>query len=762
MAQVWNPLIGQYVEVDDNTAPGAVTNTANIKNTPYLSDPNLTDAEKQKMFSEQFRQQLTNSWNSGSGGWNDETFVNAAGHAAGGQTPQEIAAQQAAIPGSTYYNNFANQIQTQGLNSVNNNLGGYQAALNQQTQLDAATRNALLQNQGTAFNNATAGNAAAYQGMNAARGQIDSNSNAILGNYYGQLGQANALGQGSLDYLNGLNGQMQQLQAGGYGADVTSDPTYVGMQLGSYNNFGNWASGANNVSSDAGLVGQQQGVANSFGGWAAGDNDISSDAGLVGQQQGVFGAYGDWASGMNDVNSDAALVGQQQNVLDSYGDWSSGNYDLASEAAGATADAEALAAQKEAMGKFRERSDPKLTDAERFLYEQNRRMQEQTMRGNRDANMRELQRQGMSGSTMQLSNLNAASSEAANMRQLGDLGANAAAIQRADRNLGNYANLSSTVADQSFGRDFATRSAADKMAVQNNQQRFSGLQGEGQMATTMRNADDNLRMNNQGMRFAGLQGQGTQANTMRSQDDAIRSQNQGMRMTGLQGQGTMVSNMRQSDDAMRNANSNRMLSAAGMQGDMATSMRSADDALRTFNKSQSMTQQRFQDSFRADQQAQAWGRGVDTSNAGFRQSENLARNATTGWQAGNDTLNGQWGRYADQTNTGVTMNRDYMTGANAITNSGMEATRDNRNSQAQDAQFALGTEGIRQGVMNNANGVRLGGINSDMEDRRTAAALTQAEKDQAAQREADKKKGLLGTPILSPNGILGIKGVPGL
>lgn len=755
--QVQNPYTGQWVDVEDLQG---LQNTENIKQTPYLVDPNYTDAEKQQILSQLFRQNieanLATSGDAPIGDIANTSLVNAGG----GLTQAQKDAQQAAIPGSFYYNNFANQIQNQGNASINANVSPYQASLNQGTAQDANTRNQLLQNQANAFNAVTGSNAGMYQGMDAARQGIDSNSNQILGDYWGQLGQANALDASAVGGLQSLNGQMRQLQAGGYGADVTSDPTYVGMQLGAYNNFGNWASGAKNVSSDAGLVGQQQGVANSFGGWASGANDVSSDAGLVGQQQGVFGAYGDWASGANDVSSDAALVGQQQNVLSDYGDWAGGNYDLTSDAALAQADPEALAAQKEALAQFKERSDPKLTDAERFLYLQNRMQQEQTMRGVRDANMRELQLQGMSGSTMALSNLNASSQEAANMRQLGDLGANAAAIQRADRNLGNYANLGSTIADQSFGRDFATRSAADRMAALNNQQRFAGLQGEGNMATTMRNADDQLRMNNQNMRFAGLQGQGLEANTMRSQDDSMRQFNSGQRLTGLQGQGSMVNNMRASDDAMRNSNANRMLQGAGMQGDMATSMRTADDALRTFNKSQSMIQQRFQDQYAADQQNAAWGRGTDVANAQLTQGAHLANNATSGWAAGNQTLNNQWGRYADQTNTGVAMNRDYMTGANAMTNSGMDAVNSNRASVAQDAQFALGSEGLRQGVMNNANAIRLQGINSDQEDKRSAAALTQAEKDQAIQREEDKKKGLLGTPILSQNGIFGLQGVP--
>ena len=685
------------------------------------------------------------------GGWSQTPLVNTSGVQVAGNpqpnypqsyiTPTPLTQPQQTLKD---YQDWADLFQSQGNESLTQNVTPYQTALNQGYQQDAATRNAILGNYGGALNAATAANAGMYQGMDAARQGIDSNSNQILGDYWGQLGQANGMDAANVGQLNALNGQMRQLQAGGYGADVTSDPAYVGMQLGAYNNFGNWASGANNISSDAGLVGQQQGVANQFGGWASGANDISSDAGLVAQQQGVFGAYGDWASGANDVYSDAALVGQQQNVLSGYGDWASGANDLTSEAALAQADAESLSAQKDALGQFKERSDPRLTDAERFLYLQNRLQQEQTMRGVRDANMRELQRQGMSGSTMALSNLNSSSQEAANMRQLGDLGANAAAIKRADANLGNYANLSSTIADQSFNRDFATRSSADRMAVQNNQQRFAGLQGEGQMSTVMRNADDNLRVNNQQARFQGLQGQGVQANTMRSQDDAIRGQNQSMRFSGLQGQGSMVNNMRSADDSMRQFNSGQMLQGAVAQGGMASDMRNADDALRTFNKAQSLQQQRFQDSFAADQQNQAWNRGVDVSNAGFKQSTNLANNATTGWQAGNATLNGQWDRYGQQVNTGVGMNRDYVSGQGQAGALGMDAINGNRASVAQDAQFALGRTGQQLGINNAANALKGQAITEAGESSRAASASRDADRREKQRQEFElNNRGLL-------------------
>jgi hypothetical protein len=382
----------------------------------------------------------------------------------------------------------------------------------------------------------------------------------------------------------------------------------------------------------------------------------------------------------------------------------------------------------------------------------------------------------MGGSTMALSNLNASSAEASNTRALQDLGANAKAVDRAEKALVNYGNMASTVADQSFERDFSTRSAADKMAVQNNAQRMAGIQGQGQMSTNMRNADDNMRMFNSEQQMQGLQGAGMMANTMRGQDDAMRNSNADRRMTGLQGQGTMVNSMRQSDDAMRNANANRRMGGLEGQGNMlnsmrqsddsmrqhnsnlqirgaegqatvANQMRTADDAMRTFNKEQSMIQSRHIDNYAAEQQKQAWDRGTDMSDAQFRQSENMATRADQFSGRQMTATENAWNRTARTTETGVQMNRDYMDGYDRLTGRSNEAARDNASEIGRGAEFELERGRLATEAEREARGHRATATTERHEEQRAEAARVAAKEQQEDQQRHENsfdQQGILG------------------
>lgn len=229
-------------------------------------------------------------------------------------------------------------------------------------------------------------------------------------------------------------------------------------------------------------------------------NGIDSQA--VGNLSSLYNSMGQLqASGyVGDVTSDAGLVGAQRDVMNGFGAYANGAGDIQSQAALATADAEALAAQKDVLGKLKERSDPRLTDAERALFMEARLQREQSDRANRDANMTELARRGMSGSTMALSNLNASSAEAGQNRALADTKAAGQAVQRAEAALRDYGGMSNVIAGQSFDRSFRTGAAADSVAAGNRDARMQGLQGQGTMATNMRSADDAIRTFNQGQR----------------------------------------------------------------------------------------------------------------------------------------------------------------------------------------------------------------------------------------------------------------------
>lgn len=564
--------------------------------------------------------------------WNN--YTGGIGQRQGILDQQSGALGQFAQADAGIYNQFGQT--NAGLDSAGNNIVGWAAGqYGQANTLDA-------QNVGQLGGSLSQANYLDQQNigqLGSSLGQansLDSQNVAELGS---SLGQSTALGQQSYNGLVGLSGQMQQLQAGGYGADVTSDP-----------------------------------------------NDVA----------------------------------RQQSAYDTLGGFANGDYAYTSQAANAYADPEALAAQKEVMGKLKGEMDPRLTDAERYLYMQARLQEEQSQRGNRDANMRELERSGMSGSTMQLSNLNASSQQTATSRAVADLGANAKAIDRAEAATRDYGNMANTVSGQSFQQAYARGQATDTASQFNTATRL---------------------------------------------------------------QGTVA------------------------QGNLATQMRTADDSLSEFNKAQSLQQQRFQDSYAADQQAQAWGRGVDVSNAGFNQanlvsrnasiksdagfnqsrdlsnnagilsnagfqqsrdlstnagilsnaqftqSGNLSRNATalTGEQLTNIGQQGQ--RASDLARTGAQMNSDWLTGTQNFGNMGLQAARDNTSAlgTASDTAFRQTSTDLLTDQAKNA--LLQKKIDNAAEDTRSAAAekaaSTEADKARKAAEEDAAGQGILGTPILS-------------
>lgn len=656
----WASLQGPSQEEED---AGRVDFWSGVNNqTPQEFETSQVDYQ-QRQAADSKQQALINRANAG-----DMSAVN------------ELERQRRVADNQAWSNFQGNQVQ-QGTQQQTA-LDPYTNAFNTQYNQNQGARQQNIANQTSAFNSATQANSGLFQGLQGAQQSANSRDAQTLARQDQRFGQSDSMDAQNVGQLSALNGSMQQLQAGGY-TGVSSDPGDIARQQQAYGDFQNWSSGANDISSDPGLVAQQQGVYEGFGGFASGQNAISSDAGLVGMQQGVY---------------------------DDYGQFASGAMDLESQAANAVADPEALAAQKEALGEFRERMDPKLTDAERFLYMQSRLQQEQGQRAVRDANYRELERRGMGGSTMALSNLNASSAEASNTRALQDLGANAKAVDRAEKALVNYGNMSSTIADQSFERDFSTKSAADRMAVNNNQQRLQGIAGQGQMATNMRNADDDIKKFNNEQMMQGLQGQGTMANAMRTADDSMRSGNADRRLAGTQG-------MAQQSNAIRSAN----------------------DAMLTFNKDQEMTQSRFQDDYRAEQQRQAWDRGVDVSDAGFKQTEGMDRRTDSSTRNNLAQSDAEFGRANTTTNTGMTANRDYVEGYDRLTGRGEEAMRGDAADLSSAGEFELGRGKLQNESQRDVNDTQRERLRSNSEDRRATEAVTQAYRDSQAQQKYDKE-----------------------
>lgn len=501
--------------------------------------------------------------------------------------------------------------QTQQTNDTVARLDPYTQAINQQSGANDADRAAWQQGGMSAWQSATASNAGLVQGLNSGRAAADAQDAAAMGRYGNAIDHANSTSAAGLANLQSRYDDYGILQANPYQGDAASNPEDIARQNAAYNQLGGWASGA---------------------------NDISSDPGLVAMQQGVYDDYGQFASGAMDLESQAAT---------------------------AAADPESVAAQKEALGEFRDRMDPKLTDAERFLYMQSRLAQEQSQRAVRDANYRELERRGMGGSTMALSNLNASSAEASNTRALQDLGANAKAVDRAEKALVNYGNLSSTIREQSFSEDYATKSAADRMAINNNQQRLQGIAGQGQMANSMR----------------------------------------------------------ASDDAMRQGNANRQLAGAQSQATLATDMRNAGDALNMFNKEQQGIQLRHEDDFNAQQQRDAWTRDTGMNDATQRYAEGLSTREGEYARTGIQQSENQFGRLNTTTQTGMQANRDYVEGYDKLSDNAGQDRRDKMTELGAGSDSEARASEIAQRGQHDVNTTRQHILDSQDEDRRANDAI---------------------------------------
>ena len=153
-----------------------------------------------------------------------------------------------------------------------------------------------------------------------------------------------------------------------------------------------------------------------------------------------------------------------------------------SQAAGAKADRRAINAQLDALKQWRAQTTPELTAAERTMMEVNRREQEQSLRGQREAALANLQARGMAGGGGELAATLGAQQETAQRRMLEDLAARGQAVGRAQTALQQYGGLAGDIRQQSFGEQFQRGTAADEATRfgQNMQQQYNQWQTEEQ------------------------------------------------------------------------------------------------------------------------------------------------------------------------------------------------------------------------------------------------------------------------------------------
>jgi len=126
-------------------------------------------------------------------------------------------------------------------------------------------------------------------------------------------------------------------------------------------------------------------------------------------------------------------------------------------------DPEAYAAMQDALGQYKSLTDPRVTDAERFLYEQARQNQERDERANRSAVLTSQRMRGLGGGASELADAAIGGAQVSRNRLLSDLGANAQAINRAQESLQGYAGLSSTMSAQA--NDVAQQNANNRLGA---------------------------------------------------------------------------------------------------------------------------------------------------------------------------------------------------------------------------------------------------------------------------------------------------------
>lgn len=532
---------------------------------------------------------------------------------------------------------------------------------------------------------------------------------------------------------NNLGVQNQNFATAGMGNAFT---------LNQQNNTGiqqSWDSTRAANAADQQSLGQYTGALQAVGQW-----DQQNFGNLAGAyaNTGILkaGGYGpDVVSQAQYAQADPAAIAQQNATMASLGGWASGAHDLTSQAAGAYANPQDVANQNMAAGKlqdiangskdvhvgqedpaayasardalqhFTDLSNPEVTAQEKFIYEQARLKQEQDDRSSRGAVMSNLRQRGMSGSGAEIGDMALASQRTSQNRLLSDLGAQSNAIGRA----------------------------------------MTALQGQAGLSSQL-NAQGNALA-------AGNADRQTQAQAMASQAYAQ-----------LRAQGFSEEySRRAAADQVAEFNNTQQLQATGMQGDLASTMRtqsfnedfsrkSAADSMSQFNKEQSQISQRWQEQYAAGQQTDAWNRATDLNTAANTVGRNFATdqgslfNAQTGVTGATNNRNQQSVQTAGQ------LNANSTAGWQNAFNTGIAANQAQSGTYAQ--QLAAMTQLGQTGMQNNTNITNL--KNQNLQSGLGVMQGQQATDFAKKQYEDSKSNGLFGTPLLSQEGILGIKGIP--
>lgn len=574
--------------------------------------------------------------------------------------------------------------------------------------------------------NANKQNQAAIGTLSAQQAATQSANQAAMDNIYGQLGwqdQQNVL----------LNNQTQAL-LGQLGTATTNANNFDWGNLGNYTNQIN-ALSASNQGYMNNLGSAYQSMAQPLQSQVSWQGDLTSQAAqayadpaaiaaqyaALSQLQGIAGGsldvslsgnegYGqllNYAHGGNQLDP-WSVVGMKD-LKDVYG----GSLDLKP---GQT-DPAAYAAALDAMGKFKDLSTPTVTDAEKLIWETALQNQIQNDRANRQAVNSQLRQRGLSGAGQQIASTALANQINSENALLTSLSANANAVNRAMTALQGYGSMSSNLNAQ-----------ANQLGEANQNTRMQAL---GQMSAI----GANVAEGNANRQFAAT-GQAASLYESNAQNNANR------RLSGAEASAQTAGQMRQ------------------QSFNEAYSRGAAADQTAQFNRAQSIDVAKFNSLYAQDERNAAWNRATDYTSLGLQTNQINATNAGNVFNAGASTNASTFGR-----TSGLINAQDQ---GNVRQNQLAQGQTDRRIGAA-GTQMGLNNTGLGQqtqiaglGIQNNLGAATafnnfaggMAGLSMNQ------AASTAAAKQAADAREAQKSNGLLGTPLLSQNGILGIQGVP--
>lgn len=162
--------------------------------------------------------------------------------------------------------------------------------------------------------------------------------------------------------------------------------------------------------------------------------------------------------------------------------------DVVSKAGGATADADAIAAQKDVLGQYEDLSDPRVTASERYNMELARQQEEQDQRAALGAAMRDLDARGIRSGGAEIGAVLGAGQNTGQTRMLQDMAQLEQSQKRAEAARASRAGLAGDIRSDSFGEQLGAGSAADAVATFNKSQSQAAARAADQLSVQQQQA----------------------------------------------------------------------------------------------------------------------------------------------------------------------------------------------------------------------------------------------------------------------------------